>query len=225
VESCYTNPWILAMAGRTDSGARGLTAEALSRLLAGLHHDRERAGEAYEALRRTLVKFFDWRGATHPDECADETLDRLARKLDEGATIDDPARFARGIARLVLLERWRRPEARAVRSDDALVARMPAPAPHEPAETEPRSACFERCLNELPEDGRELILAYYTHAGRVRIDARRRLADVMRLSENALRSRAQRIRDRLERCTGRCVERLGSASGAATRNGGTDHDE
>ncbi|HET9314978.1 MAG TPA: hypothetical protein VFQ51_05285 [Vicinamibacteria bacterium] len=208
------------MAGRTDSGARALTAEALSRLLAGLHHDRERAGEAYEALRRTLVKFFDWRGATHPDECADETLDRLARKLGEGATIDDPARFARGIARLVLLERWRRPEARAVRGDDALVARVPAPAAPDPPEAEPRSACFERCLKELPSDGRELILAYYADAGRVRIEARRRLADAMRLTENALRSRAQRIRDRLERCTARCVERLGGAG--PTR---TDHDE
>lgn len=225
VESCYTDHWILGMPARTDSGARGLTAETLSRLLAGLHQDRDRAGEAYEVLRRTLVKFFDWRGATHPDECADETLDRLARKLDEGTTIDDPTRFARGIARLVLLERWRRPEARAVRSDDGLVARTPAPAPHEPAETEPRSACFERCLKELPEDGRELILAYYTHSGRVRIEARRRLADVMRLSENALRSRAQRIRDRLERCTARCVDRLALAPGRPAGNGETDHGE
>jgi DNA-directed RNA polymerase specialized sigma24 family protein len=211
------------MASRTDSGTSGLTAEALSRLLAGLHDDRERAGEAYEALRRTLVKFFDWRGATHPDECADETLDRLARKLDEGATIDDPGRFARGIARLVLLERWRRPDARLRPADDSRLAQVPAPVPPEPPEAQPRDGCFERCLGELPEEGRRLILGYYAHSGRVRIEARKRLADSMRLTENALRSRAQRIRDRLERCTARCLERLRDGAADPTRNGAAEH--
>ena len=213
------------MASRTDSGTHGLTAEALSRLLAGLHDDRERAGEAYEALRRTLVKFFDWRGAIHPDECADETLDRLARKLDEGATIDDPGRFARGIARLVLLERWRDPEARAMRTDTAQLAHVPAPVAAEPPDAEPRSGCFERCLEELPLDGRELILGYYAHSGGVRIEARKRLAESMRLTENALRSRAQRIRDRLERCTVRCVDRLREGATGPTRNDRREHSQ
>jgi DNA-directed RNA polymerase specialized sigma24 family protein len=211
------------MATRSDSGTGGLTAETLSRLLAGFHDDRERAGEAYEALRRTLVKFFDWRGATHPDECADETLDRLARKLDEGATIDDPWRFARGIARLVLLERWRRPEARTMRTDTAQLALLPAPLAAEPPDAEPRSSCFERCLNELPEDGRQLILVYYAQSGRAKIEARKRLAESMRLTENALRSRAQRIRDRLERCTARCLERLRDGADGPTRNGVAEH--
>jgi DNA-directed RNA polymerase specialized sigma24 family protein len=211
------------MESRSDSGTRGLTAETLSRLLAGLHDDRERAGEAYEALRRTLVKFFDWRGAIHPDECADETLDRLARRLDEGATIDDPGRFARGIARLVLLERWRRPDERALRTDTAQLARVPAPLAAETPDAEPRSGCFERCLNDLPEDGRQLILVYYAHSGRAKIEARKRLAESMRLTESALRSRAQRIRDRLERCTTRCLERLRDGAAEPTRNGDGDH--
>src|SRR5262245_41377894 len=189
------------MASRTESGTRGLTAEALARLLAGLHQDRERAGEAYEALRRSLVKFFDWRGANHPEECADETLDRLARRLDEGAPVDDPVLYARGIARLVLLETWRRPEERALRTDTAQLAHLPAPATVEPSDAEPRSRCFEGCLADLPEDGRRLILEYYAGTGRVKIDARKRMAEALSLSENALRSRAQRIRDRLERCT------------------------
>lgn len=207
------------MASRTDPDARSLTAVALTRLLAGLDADRDRAGEAYEALRRTLVKFFDWRGATHPEECADETLDRLARRLDEGTDVEDPVRFARGIARLVLLERWRRPEARVLRADDAQLAMVPAPVPHEPA-AEPRAGCFERCLGELPEEGRQLILEYYTHSGRGRIETRKRLSESLGLTENALRSRAQRIRDRLERCTAGCVE-----AGRPTRNRDEDHSQ
>jgi DNA-directed RNA polymerase specialized sigma24 family protein len=211
------------MASRIDSETRGLTGEALSRLLAGLADDPERAGEAYESLRRTLVKFFDWRRAHDPDECADETLDRLARRLHEGTAIDDPVRFARGIARLVLLESWRRPEARTVRADASQLALVPAPATPEPSDAEPRSGCFERCLQELPEDGRLLILEYYAHSGRERIETRKRLSESLRLTENALRSRAQRIRDRLERCTARCLEHRRVETSRPARNGEADH--
>ena len=57
------------------------------------------------------MKFFDWRGGWPPDECADETLDRLARKLEE-VVVDNIRQYARGIARLVLLERRRQPTLR-----------------------------------------------------------------------------------------------------------------
>jgi hypothetical protein len=66
-----------------------LTASALERLLVRLDSDPTRAAAAYEALRLSLTRFFDWRGAHFPDECADETLNRLARRLDEGAAVAD----------------------------------------------------------------------------------------------------------------------------------------
>jgi hypothetical protein len=50
-----------------------------------------------------------------------------------------------------------------------------------------------------------LILEYYGSDGRTRIDARKRMAQAMGVSENALRSRALRVRDQLERCIGRCL--------------------
>ncbi len=87
---------------------RSITAEGLARLLVRLHADAEQAGQEYERLRRALVKFFDWRGVPAPDECADETIDRLARKLDE-TIVADVRHYAHGIARLVLLERRRQP--------------------------------------------------------------------------------------------------------------------
>ncbi len=59
-----------------------LTASSLARLLTRLDSDTDRAAAAYEALRETLIKFFDWKGARFPDECTDDALDRLARKLD-----------------------------------------------------------------------------------------------------------------------------------------------
>jgi DNA-directed RNA polymerase specialized sigma24 family protein len=189
------------MSPRSDPDARAITPRAFAVLLRRLGDDPERGGEGYESLRRALVRFFDWRGAHAPDACADETLDRLARRLDEDAAVEDVRAYAHGIARLVLLEQWRRPrELPAAEGDERLQAAAPPP------DDDPRQDCFERCLAELPADGRALILEYYAAEGRLKIDGRKRLAAALGLSDTALRNRAQRLRDRLERCIRRCLE-------------------
>jgi DNA-directed RNA polymerase specialized sigma24 family protein len=181
---------------------RGLTAVAFSSLLSRLHPDAERAGFAYEHLRHALVSFFAWRGAATPEECADETLDRLATRLAEGVPVEDLGRFARGIARLVLLEHWRRPEARGMPLKDmGQGPAVEATARDEDAAPE----CLSRCLSELAPESRDLILEYYGADGRTRIDARKRMAQALGVSESALRSRAQRVRDQLEGCVALCM--------------------
>ena len=187
----------------------GLTAGAFATLLARLGPDGERAGFAYEHLRRALVSFFAWRGAVTPEECADETLDRLAARLAEGVAVEDVPRFARGIARLVLLEHWRRPDARGVPLDDAGPR---APRAAEGPGDEPLRECLDRCLAELTADGRHLILQYYGAEGRSRIDGRRLMAQALGLSESALRNRAQRLRDTLERCIVHCLASTGAGA-------------
>ena len=184
--------------------AHGLTPEAFAILLARLGPDAERAGAAYEALRRTLVEFFTWRGTETPEDCADETLDRLARRLSDGAPVESIARYTHGIARLVLLEYWRRPDARRAALEQVEARAQLAPdSPDEDALHE----CLDRCLGELPEDGRKLILEYYVAEGRTRIERRKHLAQVLGLSDAALRNRAQRLRDRLEGCLAACLSR------------------
>jgi DNA-directed RNA polymerase specialized sigma24 family protein len=187
---------------------RGLTAGAFESLLARLGPDAERAGAAYEDLRRALVSFFTWRGAATPDECADETLDRLGRRLEEGTVVDDVPRFARGIARLVLLEHWRRLEAQSVSFDDIAASALVAPEPSD----DTLSACLERCLKELPAATRDLLLQYYAAEGRDRVQSRKRITRALAISESALRNRAQRARDALERCMLQC---LAAATGTA----------
>ena len=179
-----------------------LNAKSLKLLLGRLDPDPERAGQAYEDLRQALLGFFTWRGAPAIEERADETLDRLAAKLEQGQRVDDVRRFARGIARMVLLESWRRPETRAARVEELELERLPAPPEPEP---EPLRDCLERCLTELRVGSRDLILRYYVAEGRTKIEGRRRLAEELGVSENGLRSRAQRVRDRLERCISRCL--------------------
>ena len=104
------------------SGSRSewtLTEEAFARFLERLDPDKESAGEKYEALRLTLVKFFDWRGAHFPEECVDETFNRVARKVDSGEVISDIATYCHGVARMILLETLRHPSSRKARAREA----------------------------------------------------------------------------------------------------------
>jgi DNA-directed RNA polymerase specialized sigma24 family protein len=81
-----------------------ITQDAFDLLLRKLDEDRDRAGERYEAARRKLVKFFELRGSDAPEEHADETLNRVARKLAEGERIENVNAYLLGVARLVLKE-------------------------------------------------------------------------------------------------------------------------
>src|SRR5262245_33900619 len=174
-----------------------LTEEAFAKFLACLDPDPARAGEKYEALREALVKFLDWRGAPFPDELVDETFNRVARKLDEGETIRDLPAYCHGVARMVFLQSLEHPGNKRVELEDLPPIAIPEP---EPDVTDTRQRCLNHCLDQLPIEHRELITEYYRKEKRQKIDYRISLAEKLGIPLNALRSRAQRIRDKLERC-------------------------
>jgi hypothetical protein len=189
--------------------ASGLSQQSFTRLLAALDPDRARAGARYEDLRRTLVRFFEWRGAPFPEQHADETFDRVARRLDEGLEIGNIGGYCYNVARLILLETRKSNDARRVPIDSVSLA-----APERVADADDRErrlACLDRCLRALPHDGRELILDYYRLERRDRIDARRALAVRLGIRPEALANRALRLRDKLEHCVSQCLQQ-GSAT-------------
>ncbi|HEU0185941.1 MAG TPA: sigma-70 family RNA polymerase sigma factor [Blastocatellia bacterium] len=181
-----------------------LSAEALARFLTCLDPDADRAGEKYESLRLTLMKFFDWRGAHFPEELADETINRVIRKIDEGQTVRDIPTYCHGVARLVLLEKLKSPESRRADFEELPPAALVAPEPEERDEIQD---CFEQCLKELPIESRQLILRYYGDEKREKINRRQAMAERLGIPLNALRSRAQRIRNRLEECVNGCMKK------------------
>src|SRR5262249_43930430 len=81
-----------------------LTQEAFDALLLALDRDRRAASERYERLHRLLVDFFSWEGATSPEDLADETLNRLAKRISSGVNIEDINRYTYGVAKLVFRE-------------------------------------------------------------------------------------------------------------------------
>jgi len=185
-----------------------LDKEALDRLLSALGPDRAAAGLQYEKLRRRLIRFFEWEKAAIPDRDADETLDRVARRLSEGAEVHSIVAFTLGVARFVLRER----QAEARRLEQA-AEEMAAMAAAPPAETDARLlACFQSCFARLPEEARSLLRRYYGGAEAERIAGRAALACELGVEQNALRNRVFRRREKLMACIRRCVRNDFSAN-------------
>jgi DNA-directed RNA polymerase specialized sigma24 family protein len=184
--------------------------EAFERLLASLDGNREAAGRKYENLRRKLIEFFEARGSRWPEEHADETFNRVARKVTEGENVQDLNRYSYGVARLLFMETLRARETEPI-ADDLAPLSLTA-ADHEEnerfrQEQEGRLECLEDCLSKLPAANRACIIEYYREENGVKIEQRKRQAEALNMSLNALRLRASRIRAELGHCVHSCLAR------------------
>jgi DNA-directed RNA polymerase specialized sigma24 family protein len=180
-----------------------ITQESFEALLAWLHPKREEAGHRYEEIRRRLIKIFACRGCCEPEDLADETINRVIKKLGEiqATYTGDPARYFFGVANKVHLEYLRR---------------KPVPPPFPPGDDgdllEREYSCLERCMDHLTPQNRKLVLQYYEEENRARIDSRKKLAEQLGIALNALRIRAHRIRVVLEDCVHECIGSEGKLS-------------
>jgi len=183
---------------------------AFGRLLEWLDEGEDSKGERYLEVRRRLRLYFDRKNCLSPDDLTDETLSRIARKLEEKGSITDVSalHYCYIVAKYVFLENLRRLKAEHigaaedVRQDTAQGQSVKTESDHEAREK--MHGCLEKCLDELPNDDRELILEYYRSEGREKIERRSELAGRLGLSKNALILRASRIRTRLEGCVRSC---------------------
>jgi DNA-directed RNA polymerase specialized sigma24 family protein len=66
--------------------------------------------------------------------------------------------------------------------------------------------CLLKCLQLLPRDKQEFILDYHLYQGHAKILHHRQMADELRISEGALRTRAHHLRVNLEKCVLRCID-------------------
>jgi DNA-directed RNA polymerase specialized sigma24 family protein len=158
--------------------------------------DRGEAASAYSQLHFRLVTYFRVRFPAEAEALADETLDRLARRLKDGTQVNNVAAFALGIARLIVLEM----NARQRRERDAARETL-VQLELGPDEPDPVLPLLRRCLRGFDADSVQLIMDYYAaDAGADRIEKRQAQARRLGMSLNALRNRALRIRLALEKC-------------------------
>ena len=165
------------------------------RLLAWLDEDREIAGMEYEKIRRRLTTIFASRGCRVPEELADDTIDRVSRRVaDIGETYSgNKVLYFLGVANNVHHEYLKRPG-------------LSGPAPTSTSEVKEQTYdCLERCIGKLTERSQDLIRRYYAEDKQKKIALRKSLAEQLGISLNALRARALRVREELQVCIERCL--------------------
>jgi len=178
-----------------------LTQDAFDKLLVAFGGDRESAGRKYLEIRNNLTRFFEWRGCSFPEDHADETINRMAKRVAAGEEILNHSGYAIGVARLLFLEinKGRQREQLALAeisaTPDVYVAED---------DDESRLACLRSCLQALSPDNRDLILQYYQGEKGEKIGNRKKLLERLGIPVNTLRMRALRLRERLQSCVEGC---------------------
>jgi len=179
-----------------------LTQEAFDRLLTSFGEDRDTAAEKYLEIRSNLVRFFEWRGGPFPEDHADETFNRVARRLAQGEQIGNPSGYCVGVARMLLLEINKE----RAREQQALGEMASSPvADSDASESEGHVECLRSCLQNLPSDSRELIIEYYQGEKGAKIKNRKRLVERLGIPVNTLRMRALRLREKIQACVENCL--------------------
>ena len=185
------------------------TKELFEGLMAWLGSTTEDPGRKYETIRQSLVKLFVWNGCWDAEDMADETIDRVMRRVPEIAIdyLGDPALYFYGVARNMLKERRRQ---RTISSESqSLELRMTTGSQQsDDDEINRKFECLEECLGKLPADNRELILDYYQEEKRAKIDFRRQLAKRMGTDVENLRVRVFRIRAAIYKCMEKCLDTI-----------------
>ena len=193
-----------------------LDQEAFDRLLAFLHADREQAARKYETIRRRLIQVFSSRHCDDPEYLADETINRVTMKVGEigESYTGDPALYFYAVAKKIYLEYANRKPAFATPLDTV-------PAQHiglvtretmdNEDEAERAYTCMLKCLNELTQQSRGLVVRYYQPGDQSNRVNRDELARQAGLTANALRIRAHRIRTALRLCVELCLQQQASA--------------
>ena len=173
-----------------------LCQEDFDRLLLWLDPDPERAGVIYEKIRWRLIAILASRGCPLAEELADETIDRVARRVADiqASYVGDRAIYFLGVMNNVHHEYLKQPLPRLIEGGD------------NSDELESTYLCLDNCLEKLPPHSRQIIERYYAETKRAKIDLRKRIAREFGVSLNTLRLRAVRIRAKLQACIKQCME-------------------
>jgi DNA-directed RNA polymerase specialized sigma24 family protein len=168
-----------------DSKQKALNQEDFNRFLVWLDPDREAAGQKYEDIRVRLTKLFFHRGCFAAEELADETIDRVIKKIsqiDENY-VGDKASYFYGVAHKIYLESLRK------------------------RPTDPPSFTEIYTGDDNESESRELILEYYCEEKQQKIDRRKEMASRLGIPLNTLRMRAYRIKRGLYECMIECLKK------------------
>lgn len=177
-------------------------------LLDWLSEDREKAGTEYVKIRDGLIRFFRFRGCSDTQTLADDTLDRVAKRIhtfDESNDVKKST-IIYGFANKIALEHLRKKKKEREKLETSEFKKeFFKKADGE--ENEVRLDCMNVCLLELSDEERAIFTGYYGQEGVKNSVARRKLAERLNCGMNALHVRVFRIRKVLMECIEKCVKK------------------
>jgi DNA-directed RNA polymerase specialized sigma24 family protein len=191
--------------------SREVTQEKFAGFLAWLAPEVEGAGEEYERLRFRLCTFFSQRRCRFPEELTDETINRVIAKVGE-ERIENKLAYCYGVARNVYRESLRK-ERDHLNVDELSIA---AQVPEEP---DLSAECLDRCLANLPDENRDLIIKYFSEVKLAKIELHRCISESFKVTQTALRMRVMRIKQKLKGCVHECM----CSEGTVTKRATTTH--
>ncbi|MGC2238684.1 MAG: hypothetical protein WA584_21195 [Pyrinomonadaceae bacterium] len=170
-------------------------------LLLWLDADRAVAGQKYEAIRTKLIKIFLAQKCCEGEDLADETINRVMRKINQliNNYEGQPEKYFYAVAKNIIFECRRR------KPMNELPANLAQPEETATDESPFRQNCFNLCLGKLSTDKKQFILEYYQGEKSIKLTRRRDLAEKHGISNHVLRNRALRLRENLQKCVLDCV--------------------
>jgi DNA-directed RNA polymerase specialized sigma24 family protein len=178
-------------------------------LLAWLNSDRDLAALHYETIRSGLIRIFVAKGFSDAEDLADEAISRVCKRLPEirDGYVGEPALYFQGVARYIILERYRLREIATEVIELGWVDITSRSDLHE---------CLLQCLEFLTPEKHDLILDYFLYEGHDKIEHHRTLAAEFDISVGALRGRVHHIRAKLEKCVLECTQSLRNGTKGVT---------
>jgi DNA-directed RNA polymerase specialized sigma24 family protein len=178
-----------------------LDARAFHRLLAYLDAGENSERQNYVRKRERLVAYFDQKNCFAPDDLAEETLNRVACKLEEEGDIqsETAAKYCYSVARYVFYEHLRRSELSALAVAELSRESEPSDTKHESDIKKRMLDCLEKCTRKLDYLSHKIISRYYVGKEWRKIESRRTLAAELEISMNALSIRVRDV-SRLSGC-------------------------
>jgi hypothetical protein len=171
----------------------GPTNEAFEKLLRWLDPDRDKAGEKHEKIRLRLIRIFACRGYCEVEDLADQTFNVVLSKIDWllANYVGDPALYFYGVAKKI---------------HPPKLSPLPPPPDPSPPEIEQTCRYLDDCLGMLHSVERDIVLRYHQGEKQEKIQNRKKLAEELKISRNALRIKVCHIHSRLRECVERRLQ-------------------
>ena len=174
------------------------------KLLNWFSSDIKEAGEKYEQIHNGLRRYFRYRGCSDPDSLADETINRVAAKLSELdlSTKAKKISIFYGFALNIYREYLAKTAKRGVAFNPDLVSQEDSEG-----DVNGEMFCLEKCLSSFNEEDEKLILKYYSKDKSEKIILRKKMAEDLDITTNALHVRIYRIKENLKICIEECMKK------------------